>query len=117
VRLLANENFPLQAVLFLRALGYDIISISEELSGITDEYVMNLANAENRIILTFDRDYGELIFKHKYTPPKGVIYLRLQEYQPDEPGAIIHKLFTEYQIETERTLTVFDGLMIRQRKY
>jgi predicted nuclease of predicted toxin-antitoxin system len=117
VKLLANENFPLLSVLFLRGLGYDIISIGEEYPGISDEYVMDLAATEQRVILTFDKDYGELIYKYNYKPEKGVIYLRLEKYEPDEPGAIVHRLFHEYKIETERTLTVFDGLMIRQRKY
>jgi predicted nuclease of predicted toxin-antitoxin system len=40
-------------------------------------------------LLTFDRDYGELIFRYQYKPEKGVIYLRLDKYQPQEPGLII----------------------------
>ena len=117
MKLLANENFPLPAILLLRSLGYDVTSIGEDYAGISDEYVMNIAETEQRVILTFDRDYGELIYKHNYKPKKGVVYLRLDKYEPDEPGIIVHKLFEEYKIETERTLTVFDGLMVRQRKY
>jgi predicted nuclease of predicted toxin-antitoxin system len=117
VKLLANENFPLPGILLLLSLGYDITSIGEDYPGISDEYVMNIAITEQRIILTFDRDYGELIYKYNYKPQQGVIYLRLQNYEPSEPGALIHKLFREYNIETERTFTVFDGLMVRQRKY
>ena len=117
MRLLANENFPLPGILLLRSLGYDITSIGEDYPGISDEYVMNIAITEQRIILTFDRDYGELIYKYNYKPPEGVIYLRLQLFEPSEPGALVHKLFEEYHIKTESTLTVFDGLMVRQRKY
>ena len=117
MKLLANENFPMPAILLLRKLGYDITSIGEDYPGITDEQVMNIAQREERIIITFDRDYGELIYKHNYKPPKGVVYLRLDKYEPAEPGVIVHKLFDEYKIDTEGTLTVFDGLMVRQRKY
>jgi len=117
VKLLANENFPLPAILLLRNLGYDISSIGEDYPGVSDEYVMKVAETEQRVIITFDRDYGELIYKHNYKPQKGVVYLRLEKYAPEEPGFIVHKLFEEYKIDTERTLTVFDGLMVRQRKY
>jgi predicted nuclease of predicted toxin-antitoxin system len=117
VKLLANENFPAASVLLLRNMGYDIASIGMEYPGISDEYVMTLAEDQQRIILTFDKDYGELIYKHNYKPTHGVIFLRLAEYEPDEPANIIHRLFMEYKIETEHTLTVFDGLMIRQRRY
>lgn len=117
VKLPANENFPISSVLLLRDHGYDIISIGEEYSGVSDEYVMHLAQSEKRIIITFDRDYGELIYKYNFKPPKGVIYLRLNHYTPEEPGNIVEKLFRDYKIETDRSLTVFDGFLVRQRKY
>ncbi len=65
MKFLANENFPFPSIKFLRENGYEIISISEESSGIADSEVLQKASAENLIILTFDSDYGELIFKYK----------------------------------------------------
>ena len=62
-KLLANENFPLDSVKFLRQLGYDVCAIGENNKSITDKDVMALAHKELRLILTFDQDYGELIFK------------------------------------------------------
>lgn len=117
MKLLANENFPIASVYYLREKGFDIISISEGLSGIMDRDVMELAQKENRLVLTFDRDYGELIFKHNLRPEKGVLYLRLDKYEPDEPGRIVEKLLIEAKIASGRVLTVFDGSFIRQRKY
>ncbi len=63
MKLLANENFPKASVLLLRSLGYDITSIGEDNPSISDQSVMEIATAEERIILTFDRDYGELIMQ------------------------------------------------------
>mgnify|MGYP001156213051 CR=1 FL=1 len=79
MRLLANENFPLKSVIYLKEKGYDVKAIGIDNSGIMDEEVMDIAIREERLILTFDRDYGELIFKHNYRPQKGVIYLRIKE--------------------------------------
>ena len=78
---------------------------------------MAIAIAEERTILTFDSDYGELIFRYNYKPEKGVIYLRLDEYDPIEPGLIIEEIITNNQIDFTRALTVVDKNRIRQRKY
>jgi predicted nuclease of predicted toxin-antitoxin system len=78
---------------------------------------MNIAIKEERTILTFDRDYGELIFKHNYRPQKGVIYLRLDEYEADEPGKLIEDLINKKEFDFDNALTVLDKNGIRQRKY
>lgn len=117
MKLLANENIPLATIHYLRRIGLDIASISEDASGIQDRVVLNIAHEQERTILTFDRDYGELIFKHHLKPKASVIYLRLDEYSPQEPGIIIEKLIRENQIDFSNTLTVVDKNGLRQRKY
>jgi predicted nuclease of predicted toxin-antitoxin system len=77
---------------------------------------MEVATNEERTILTFDRDYGELIFRHNYRPPNGVIYLRLASYAPDEPGKLIDSLLKQ-NLPTENLLIVYDGQSLRQRAY
>ena len=62
MRFLANENFPLTSVRLLRQAGHDVVSITEETPGVADDHILARAVIEDRIILTFDRDYGELIF-------------------------------------------------------
>jgi predicted nuclease of predicted toxin-antitoxin system len=92
MKLLANENIPKVSVLLLREMGYDIISIGEDNPSITDQSVMDIAEREQRLIITFDRDYGELIYKNNYKPPAGVLYLRPEISSPEEPAKIIHEL-------------------------
>ena len=60
---LANENFPRPSIIILREKGFSISSVQEEFQGISDEEVIKIAVEKKLIILTFDRDYGELIFK------------------------------------------------------
>jgi predicted nuclease of predicted toxin-antitoxin system len=79
--------------------------------------VVAIAMADNRTILTFDRDYGELIFKHNYQPECGVIYLRLDKFDSNEPGKIIQQLLDNKLFETIRKLTVVDEYSVRQRRY
>lgn len=116
MKLLANENFPLSSIEFLRKEGYDVLYISEGLKSISDKEVMELSIREERTILTFDRDYGELIFRMQIKPAKGVVYFRLQNFLPDEPGILLHQLI-QAGLETESMLVVLDGKTIRQRNY
>jgi predicted nuclease of predicted toxin-antitoxin system len=117
MKFLANENFPLNSILYLRSKGFDVTSIGADNPGIHDSVVMDIAIKEGRTILTFDRDYGELIFKYNFRPQKGVIYLRLDEYRPNEPGMIIEELVNRKEFDFDSSLTVLDKNGIRQRKY
>jgi predicted nuclease of predicted toxin-antitoxin system len=117
MKILANENIPHLSVLHLRELGYDVLSIGESNPSILDSEVMKIAISEDRIIITFDRDYGELIFKNNYKPEQGVIFLRFNEYAPEEPGVFVGNLLRNDKLKLQRALTVVDQYGIRQRKY
>lgn len=117
MKLLANENFPYASVKYLIAKSFDIIAIGVDNPGITDKEVMDIAIEESRTIITFDRDYGELIFKHNYKPNNGVIYLRFDKYESDEPGKIIEKLLANFEYDFNRALTVVTKDAVRQKKY
>ena len=56
--------------------------IQEEFPGISDEEVLKRATDLNYIILTFDRDYGELIFRYHLINPPAVIYFREKGKDP-----------------------------------
>lgn len=117
MKFLANENFPLDSTQYLSNNGVDIRAVGVDFPGISDKEIIELAQKEDRTILTFDRDYGELIFKYGNKPSKGVIYLRLDYYESDEPGRIIEKIISVEGFDTENKLTVFDGESLRQRNY
>lgn len=117
MKLLANENIPIASVTYLKSAGFDIIAVGDENFGITDKEVMELAIKENRTIITYDSDYGELIFKYGYKPEAGVIYIRILPSDPLEAGKLTEQLITESKVDIERTLTVLDSNSIRQKKY
>ena len=59
MRILANENFPLLAVEALRAAGHDVAWIHTEAPGSRDADVLRRAQAEDRIVVAFDKTFGE----------------------------------------------------------
>ena len=77
MRLLLDENYPLDAIAALTAAGYDVCLIAEVAPSISDRKVLALARRESRMLVTFDADFGELIFLHGEPPPLAVVLLRL----------------------------------------
>jgi len=115
MKLLANENYPIASVKYLREKGYDITSIAELSPGDSDPEVLSRAVEENRIIITFDRDYGELIYRLKLPTPPGVIYLRFIPKNPLEPAEYLQTLIESKDIRLEGKFTVGERRQIRQR--
>lgn len=102
MKFLANENIPLVTVFRLRNEGLDVASIGLDAPSITDREVLQIAVDENRTIITFDRDYGELIYKYGFRPSAGVIYLRMQNYKLEEPAELLLRLLNSPNIKFNR---------------
>lgn len=115
MRFLVNENIPLASAQLLRARGHDVVAIGEISPGATDLAVIERANQEDRIIVTFDRDYGELIFRGNAPTPGGVIYLRLIPSTPSEPAEVILGIERETETVFERRFSVISRQDMRQR--
>lgn len=60
--LCANENVPGDCVTELRARGHDVLWIRETAPGIADELVLETARSGGRLLITLDKDFGELVF-------------------------------------------------------
>ena len=113
---LADENFPYGSYKLLLNEGIDVKHIMDEgLSSINDKEVIRLSLEEERIIVTFDSDFGELIFRQAYKPI-GVIYFRWHIFEPNEPGKYILDLLNSKALPIKGYLTVIDRHKVRQRK-
>ena len=113
-RLLANENFPAPSVQHLRDRGHDVASVAEGGGGLSDSEVLARGVAEQRWIITFDRDYGNLIFARGLAAPPAVILFRLRSYRPDAPGRLLAGLI-ESGNEFEGYFVLVDEAGLRRR--
>jgi predicted nuclease of predicted toxin-antitoxin system len=82
VLLLANENFPAEAVAALRANGHDVVWIRSDAPGSSDREVLAWAQRENRLLITFDKDFGELAFRFKLPSSSGIVLFRISTPSP-----------------------------------
>lgn len=117
IKLLADENFPMASVQLLVDRKFDVLSISKSYSSISDVEVIRLANSEGRVILTFDRDFGQLIFREGIIPKFGVFYFRLENFSPTQPAQIVMSLLEKQGLEIANFITVIEENFIRQKKF
>ena len=86
---LADENIPRLAVEALRDLGHDVAWASETMAGQTDVMLMERAVREHRVILTLDKDFGELAFRRGITGASGIVLFRIPMPGPGRTASTI----------------------------
>ncbi|MGD0092625.1 MAG: DUF5615 family PIN-like protein [Planctomycetota bacterium] len=89
MRLLANENFPREAVALLRVRGHDVLWGRTDMPGAADPAVLERAEAEGRILVTFDKDFGKLAYYSGLPLPCGIILFRISLPSPQHAAAKI----------------------------
>lgn len=114
---LANENFPRPSTIVLRENGYIVKSIQEDYTGIDDAGVIKIAQEQNLIILTFDKDYGELIFKYAKNNPPAVVFFREKGNHPAFAASSLLSLLISKKMILTCAFTVIESDNIRQRFY
>lgn len=88
-RLLADENLPHAAGAALAADGHDIEWVSDTEPGANDLRVLALARDSQRVLVTFDSDFGELVFRRGVAPPRAIVYLRLHPILQEDVVALV----------------------------
>lgn len=115
MKVLADENIGLEVVAFLRARGIDIDSITEISPGISDAAVLVKAVEEDRILLTSDTDFGELVY-HVGQEHSGVILLRLDDERNVNKIRVLTDLLDKYADDLAGSFTVVTEINVRIRK-
>jgi predicted nuclease of predicted toxin-antitoxin system len=87
-KFLLDENLSRSTKLFLLDLGYDVKSASDyKMLGCADTDILRRAALENRIVITHDLDFGNLLnYPANYT---GVIILRLGDQSPKATNSVL----------------------------
>lgn len=82
MRLLVNENVTGTVIRELRQRGHDVLSVKESMRSEADDAILARAQGEVRIVVTHDKDFGELAFRSGLPATCGVILLRLTGSDP-----------------------------------
>lgn len=83
MRVLANENVSSTVIWGLRAAGHDVLAVKESLPGADDETVLERAQTEERVVITHDKDFGELAYRVRLPSGCGIVLLRMSGRDPE----------------------------------
>ena len=114
MKIVADESVDYPIVLELRLEGYEILSILENYPGISDEEVLRISNQQNSLLLTVDKDFGEMVYRLKQIH-KGVILIRLEGQSMKNKILITKAAFKEYKHKLLDSFTVISSTSIRIR--
>ncbi len=114
-KFLADENVDFRIVKALREDKYEIEAIIEINPGISDHEVLSIANILKAIILTEDKDFGELTFRLK-KPNKGIILIRMNGSKVEEKIRKLKEVLENHADELSEHFTVIASDKVRIRK-
>ena len=86
MRFLADENFPGAGVAALKAAGHDVLWVRLTAPGAADTDVLAMAADQSRILLTFDKDFGELAARSELPAGCGVMLFRMPPPRSEPAG-------------------------------
>jgi len=114
LKLLANENIPRLLVARLRERGHDIVWIREGQCGISDPVVLIRAQLEDRVLLTGDKDFGELVYRLR-EPTFGVLLLRLGDLSSIDKASLVCTVIDSHADELPSSFSVLTSKSLRVR--
>jgi predicted nuclease of predicted toxin-antitoxin system len=100
----------------LREMGHDVTAIAHDYpNALRDRQVLEIAFAENRILVTNDRDFGELVFRQQL-PHKGILLFRLGDERMSVKRKWLEFVLREYADELANFIVITErGVRIRKR--
>lgn len=112
---IVDESVDYPLVPYLRSKGYRVIAIAEDFPSLDDKEILDKAYQQESIVITNDKDFGELIFRHNLKS-KGVILLRLHDQSSTAKINTMKALLEKYQDRFYGSFIVASPFGIRIRK-
>ncbi|MEN6393603.1 MAG: DUF5615 family PIN-like protein [Anaerolineaceae bacterium] len=112
MRFLVDECTGPAVASWLRMQNHEVFSVYEEARGMNDDEVIVKAFAENWILITNDKDYGEKVYREQ-RPHKGVVLLRLEDERAANKIAALRRLLEVYADQIEDQFVVVTEKQVR----
>jgi predicted nuclease of predicted toxin-antitoxin system len=115
MRFLADECVEVPIVERLRDDGHEVLYVAEMTPGITDDEVLALANSNTMLLMTEDKDFGELVYRMQRVA-EGVVLMRFAGLASSTKAALVSKAVREHEAELIGSFTVIDASSVRIRR-
>lgn len=87
--LLLDENLPRSTGEALARAGHDVLHMAQAEVAAEDRRVRALARQTARVLVTFDADFGDLVFRHGQPAPPAILYLRLHPVDGEMAASLV----------------------------
>jgi predicted nuclease of predicted toxin-antitoxin system len=98
----------------LRGLGRDVVFVRDHSPQMPDDDILAWAVREQRLVVTMDKDFGELVFRSGL-PHAGVLLLRMEAARSAEKAAVVTDLFTRFGDQLSGRFAVYQDGRLRIR--
>ena len=115
MRLVCDEGVERPIVDRLRSGGHDVVYVAELQPSSTDDEVLDLANRQDALLITPDKDFGELIFRQGRITG-GVLLLRLAGLTNDEKARLVSTAIQAHDAELRGSFAVLSTNKLRIRR-
>jgi predicted nuclease of predicted toxin-antitoxin system len=115
MKLLADESVERFIVERLRADGHTVVYVAEQSPSLNDDEVLDLANEQQSLLLTADKDFGELVFRLERVHA-GVVLLRWLGISGKNKAELISEALRSHEAELVHAFTVISAGAVRIRK-
>ncbi len=115
MKFFADENVARAIVSWLRSLGHDVLYAAEAGPGEPDSPWLERAQSEERLIVTADKDFGEVVFRECRTT-HGVVLLRIEHLTIPQRVARLQAVWAVVEANQSGTFVVITERKVRVRK-
>jgi predicted nuclease of predicted toxin-antitoxin system len=116
MKFVTDESVDFPIVERLRQDGHSVWAVVEMDAGIADDLVLDHANQQNAVLLTADKDFGELVFRLKRLN-LGVVLVRLAGLPPKRKAEIVARVIAEKGEELKEAFSVITANALRIRRH
>lgn len=113
--IVVDESADFEIVRVLRENGCEVYAVAESSPALADAAVLEIAVAKNALLITEDKDFGELVFRLQM-PHRGILLLRMIGLNSSEKGSITSKVIQQYAAELKDVFSVLDERQLRIRR-
>ena len=111
----ADENIEFYVVSALRKIGYEVEYIAEMAAGATDSNILQNAYLENKVLLTHDKDFGDLVYRKQFKHC-GIILIRMHGIGEMNKVSIISEVIKQHSNILAQSYIVIQKNVVRIRR-
>ena len=113
--LIADESVDYRIITFLRQRSFKVIAIIDDNASIADSEVLNISNNENALLITEDKDFGDLVFRMNFKH-SGILLLRFFSTPVENKNQKVFETIHSYYDNLKNNFSTLSDKRLRIRK-